>query len=285
MIYRLLSDNPERTVIYVRAEDKTVHIVFSGKIFSSQLDTFDFHFLNQIASHLNAVVVSDSFVPPSMQIPTLVLSSPGILTNKTFKSELKSFWPRAYMPMPTEDEVLRMRELVFPALPEADVMNLMALWGPIPRRTLVEISTLEQFKLLKQAESVGLDELARLSRGISTCDENDHSHMLVHQRAMGQDAALGSVFSDPRNPLFYLRGMCVIASDPFLLKISEKLQASQNWQAAFFINSDKGICALGLRGIMSQDTALRILAGGGDFKIRYLGKNVAGSGEFSNRHK
>lgn len=275
VIFRLLTDNPDRTVVYIKEDTKSVYIIMSQRIMYQKLETFDFGGLDQIyLDHRlgeNAVCVSDSFVPPLLGFSTLVLSSPGILSNKAQRNTLKSYCRGIYMPMPTEDEVLRMRERVFPELSESYVVKLMALWGPIPRHTLVQINRDAQYDLLDDAESVDMDELARLARGTSTGYVNDYPHRLVHQRAAGQDANPGSIAADPTNPSFYRRGMCVISSDPFLLYISERLRAEQKWTAAFFVDTAAGIGALGaLRGILFQDIALRALAEGGDFKIRKI---------------
>lgn len=108
------------------------------------------------------------------------------------------------MPIPTKDEILRMRECLAPRLSEDAVLDLMALWGPNPRYTLIKTSAFEQNSLMDWVNSVKIDL-------IDTTNSFDKDWLLIHQRAFGEDAAHGTIASDTRNPEYYRRGSRILA--------------------------------------------------------------------------
>jgi hypothetical protein len=80
---------------------------------------------------------------------TLVFVSPSTERYKTFLKR-----PRAttrYMPVWSEEEVLRCRELMFTGMPEARVEELLAQWGGVPRFVLQYAGDDTQQAKLKQA--------------------------------------------------------------------------------------------------------------------------------------
>jgi hypothetical protein len=69
------------------------------------------------------------------------------------------------MPVPTEEEILAMRDVAFPHLKEEGVKRRIQLWGPIPRLVLVNTEPGEQMQLFwEETKAVALKDLIVLVR-------------------------------------------------------------------------------------------------------------------------
>jgi len=215
----------------------------------------------------NPLLVADSLIPPPLPFPTLVVSSPGRLADRSLKDRLNSYFARAYVPVPTADDVLALNALASDPLDEAGIKERMELWGPIPRHVLVKSSTTEQLDLWESVKGVSLDALVALARAQASRhgsgDELDARHRIMHERAAGQDAEPGTPASDPTREEFYARGAVTIASPSLLLWIAERIIEEKKWDAAHLIDACVGIGALGaLRGIKFEEAVLAALEEG-----------------------
>jgi hypothetical protein len=87
-------------------------------------------------------------LPPVFSFPILVVLSPEQLRDRELRDTLDDYWGvKHYMPIPTEEEVLALREVASPHVNVEGVHTRMQLWGPIPRHVLVNISPLLQQEL------------------------------------------------------------------------------------------------------------------------------------------
>jgi len=221
--------------------------------------------------------IADSFLPPVLSMPTLVVSSPGRLANRDLNNRLNSYkLRRHYMPIPDEEEVLQLRAACFSHLDVDGVMHRMQLWGPVPRHVLVHTSVDEQKDLWAKADAVKLDTLTALARGHATGnagvgDEQDAPHRLVHERAAGQDAEPGAPEADVNSSAYYMRGNVVLASPAMMRYLAQRLDDEGNWNAKFLIDASVGIGAFGaLRGLKFDELVLSMLEDGTEFESRRL---------------
>lgn len=215
----------------------------------------------------NPLLVADSLLPPPLPFPTLVVSSPGRLADRGLNDRLNSYYARAYIPVPTADDVLALNALDSTPLDEKGIKERMELWGPIPRHVLIDCSREEQLDLWKRVQGVSLDALVALARAQASShgggDELDARHRIVQERAAGQDAEPGTPAADPTRVEFYARGAVTIASPSLLRWIAERLIEEKKWDAAHLIDASVGIGALGaLRGIKFEEAVLAALEEG-----------------------
>lgn len=224
-MYRVLAEQPNRTVIFAADKSPTYIIppadrgpirVLPEEGSLSYLDLVPASDLGK-----DPLLIADSILPPALPFSTLVISSPDRLAYRSLNNVLNRYCVRRlYMPLPTEEEVLRLRALAFPHLDEAGVRARMALWGPIPRHVLELSQPLDQLHIWERAKAVKLEVLAAVSRGHANTstpnsgDELDAPHRLVHERTAGQDAPPQSLAADVREESFYFRGAAILP--PFL---------------------------------------------------------------------
>lgn len=181
--------------------------------------------------------IADSLLPPVLRIPTLVVSSPGRLANRSLNNRLNGYkLRRHYMPTFDEAEVLQMNKACFDGNDEEGVKFRMTVWGPIPRHVLVYTSRDDQLDLWEKAEAVKLETLVALARGHATGnaavgDEMDAPHRLVHERAAGQDAEPNTPTADITSSEYYKRGKVVLASPAMMRFLAERLVDEGNWNA------------------------------------------------------
>jgi hypothetical protein len=279
VIYRVLKEQPERTIIYASSSSKEVFVIppaGRGPIRSHDVDFFSFSTLSKMPDlGENPLLVADSLVPPPLPFPTLVVSSPGRLADRSLKDTLNSYYARAYVPVPTEDDVLALNALSSAPLDEEGIKERMELWGPIPRHVLVKWHREEQLELWKRVQGVSLDALVALARShasnSSSGDELDARHRIVHERAAGQDAKAGTPAADPTRVDYYARGNVTIASRSLLRWIAERVIEEKKWDAAHLIDASVGIGALGaLRGIKFEEAVLAALEEGCKLACRPL---------------
>jgi hypothetical protein len=290
----VLTEQPKRTIIYASESLNRVYVIHpDGRILSKLLEDADFVALAKACP--DPLLVADSFLPPLLKFPTVVLSSPGRLVHRDLRNRLNDYWPTRYMPLPTEAEVRRMFRVLYDGRADDVHMNdRLILWGPIPRFVLAKNSVDQQALAVDHAMGVPLDEIVAVARGFTSSEyekafnnariknlsNRDAPHRIVHERAAGQDAEPGSAASDIKSSLYYAPGRCVIASGPFLRYIAQVLEEAQAWHAAFIIDASAGIGPLGsLRGIKFEELALTLLEEGGTFQIRELGDSQAAIAE------
>lgn len=276
--YRILTEFPDRTIVLVADNDANGYIIPPhGPVRSFDPAKVSWHDLQRLRDLGDApLFIADSLLPPALPFPTLVVSSPGHLASRTLTNKLNSyklFWH--YMPVPSEKELLDLRAAAFPHLDEEGVKTRMKVWGPIPRHVLVHPSPGDQKLFWNKAKAVSLDVLEGLLRGAS---QGDAAYRVVHERAEGQDAPIGSPQADPSSPLYYARGAIVPASPAMLRHITDRINKEHNWKAASFIDSAAGIGALGaVRGIKFEDLVINMLADGVTLKCRMLDASAAAS--------
>lgn len=279
VIYRLLSEHPQRTIMYASNEDKSITVIppAGRPIYEVGIESA---WCLQHRVEKDTVLIADSILPPVMPFPTLIISSPRHLAARSLRDELNSYYkPRIFMPVPTEEEVLDMRRVAFSHVDEAGVRKRMALWGPIPRNVLVEVSPEEQSAALAAVLDVPMHELVRAAQGFEREDGSrlglDVPHRMLQERAAGQDAPPGTDAADIHKLAYYLRGRVVISSPPFLRYVAERITKTKAWNAAFLIDASLGNGALGaLHGLKFEDLVLSLLQEGQSFKCRDLDERV-----------
>jgi hypothetical protein len=275
----MLTEQPESTVIFALHQEQDGYVIPpTGPVRQFSLRSVELTTIKRMRDIGAApLLIADSFLPPVLPFPTLVVSSPCRLTDRKLRDTLNAYWSIwHYMPVPTEEDVLALRKMAFPHVTEERTRQRMQLWGPIPRHVLVQVTTLQQEQLWKWAEAVPLEEIVRLSRGqasqhIGVGDEGDAPHRLVHERAAGQDAERGTNAADSASEAFYQRGAVAIASPMLLRYIAERIKTEGKWNVAFLIDSSVGIGPFGaLRGIKFEETVLAMLEKGVKFQSRVL---------------
>jgi hypothetical protein len=175
----------------------------------------------------NPLLIADSILPPVLPFPTLVVSSPDPLSDRNLKNKLNDYWiVWHYMPIPTDEELLALREVAFPQVSETDARERMKLWGPIPRLVL-EMAALKHQKVLWQkAKAVSLERLGQFSRGEQNRNKcADAADLLVHERAAGQDATPGSREADFHTEDYYVRCVGSLASLSIIRYVAERMKA------------------------------------------------------------
>lgn len=285
IIFRLRTEQPDRAIIYVDKEKDCYIIVPGEPVRACPLSDLVMLRHSPELAALNPVFLCDSYIPPTPPCPCVVVSSPGRLARlaAAHSEEFKQHYiPRLYVPVPTEAEVLRMREVAFPHQSEAMVRQRMALWGPNPRYVLVRTSKDDQQEAWDLARSATLQDLLRAAKaeffGGRAGDKGDAPHRLMMERCKGQDAAVGSPESDMRNRAFWRRGVVVFASSPMVRYVVDRMVAEQRWNTAFLVDATANIgCLEALRGVHFEQVALAALSAGGRFKVRRL-LPVAGGG-------
>ncbi len=279
IIFRVLTEQPHRTIVYSSYHEANTYIIPpTGPVRMlprEQLPLAGLQLIEGIGDDI--LVIADSFVPPVLPFPTVVISSPGRLLQRDLRDILNHYkkgW--LYMPIPTEEELLELHKTAFSGVPLGGVRQRMELWGPIPRNVLVEIDDDAQNQDIKRSESVPLDVLAALARGQAIAAERNGSpedapHRVLHERAAGQDAEPGSSEADPASAAYYRPGNVLIASLSFLRHVIERLMKEQKWNAAFLVDASAGIGPLGaLRGIKFEEVVLDLLERGVSLKARNL---------------
>lgn len=220
---------------------------------------------------LRPLIVADSVVPVKVAVgwAAVVLSSPArVETTET--EHLKAYnKQRLYMPLPTEEEVLAMRDVAFPHRPLSQVKLCMQLWGPIPRHVLVHGSKTSMELAWEKACAVNLDLLIAFVRRAETGGGKfgEAPHRLYCERCAGQDTD-GIGLDDPR---YYKRGHPVVASATVMQFIAESVSKAGKWNATFLLDSSLAIGALGAwRRTVTEELALELLEAGGSFTCREL---------------
>lgn len=270
MIYRVLREQPQRTLVYT-TKASTIIIPPTGPIRTGSppfVVASERHMI-KLKIPQDALVVADSIVPPPMSIPTLVVSSPGLLANRELTDTLNSYNTWLHLPLPTNDEVRQLRDKAFPHVNETQFEKRLQLWGPIPRHVLVITRSRDQAALWAKARSVSLSQLEMVARGYHSegpgypGDARDAPHRVVHERSAGQDAPVGSPEADPANEDYYNRGSSTIASGPLAHYVASRIKKESLWNAAFLINMCVSFGTLaGLRGLKFEEVMLDALSKG-----------------------
>ena len=272
VIYRILRDpeHKRRTIIVAIHQTKEVFVIPPvGPLRRVSFDKIGNDSFNEFCG-AEPLFIADSFLPPVLPMPTLVVSSPGRLASRDLSDALNNYsenW--CYMPVPTEEELLEMNKVCFNGKDEAGVRHRMKLWGPIPRHVLVKTSPSEQKRIWATAASVSLDTLVAVATSFG--DQLDAPHRLVHERAAGQDAAPDTLEADMNCFEYYARGKVVLASPSVTRYLAQRLVQEGKWNAKFLIDNSVGIGPLGaLRGLKFEELVLTMLADGADFECRLL---------------
>lgn len=160
-MWRVMSEQPTRTIIYVEQKTSTAYMVPPAQhaVFRCPLSRDPLGCLRIADLGADPLLIVDSMVPPAMYMFTLIVASPGQL--KVANKEItKAYWgPRMHMPIPTEDELWEMRRISFPSLDAAGVERRLRLWGPVPRCVLHSCAPAQQRQLWKDILAISLDSL------------------------------------------------------------------------------------------------------------------------------
>jgi len=283
VIYRMLTEQPHRTVIFAHYRtDMTYAIPPTGPIrfIEGPVAFIAFRGINDLITDpllvADTLLVADSVLPPILPFYTLVISSPGRLADRNLSDRLKGYAPPRYMPIPTEAEVLAMHQVAFKELDLEGVRRRMQLWGPIPRHVLADISLDEQQMQVQRSCNVKVSVLAEAARSSDDVekvrgDNMDATHRILHERAAGQDAEPGSPAADVHDSRFYSPGRVILASPSWLLFVAVVLRAAHAWHMAYLVDASADIGSLGtLRGIKFEEIVLNMLDSGCEWLCREL---------------
>lgn len=201
VIYRVLREQPKRTVVFASQSEGCVYVIPPADrgplIRAFLLDELPLLALTRSLGS-DPLLVADSILPPVLPFPTVVVSSSDCLAYHDRNNVLNHYCLRhLYMPVPTTEELLQLHALAFSHLDEEGVRARMELWGPIPRHVLVKWKPEDQMELQK-ATPVG---------AVKTLDAPHHC--FNPKRAAGQDTTSKSEASKMHREAFYLQGAAV----------------------------------------------------------------------------
>jgi hypothetical protein len=244
VIYRVLTDQPDRTIIFASDQWKREGYVIPpkgpiGPVRHFSLHTVDFTTIKMMRDiGISPLFIADSFLPPVIPFPTLVVTAPSHLSTRLMRDTLNAYWDIwHYMPIPTEEEVLALREVAFPHVAMDGVITRLQVWGHIPAVCARAGGNKQQAVLWQEANAVPVAKLVKFIQGSATLNTcNDVPDCVVHVGAAGQDAAPGTKAADPTMEHFYIRGLAVIASQPLLQHIIGRITTEgtgrSGWNAA-----------------------------------------------------
>ena len=192
VIYRLLTDHPERAILYTADISPGVYAIFpSGdhRVWKAVKANLESCYDDPRILGANPVLILDSLVEAPPAFPVVLISSPGRLRNRDHKDVLNRYRWHCCMPLPTEEEVLSMWRAAFSDQSEEGVRARMRLWGPVPRLVLVNTSQHYQRQRWADVKSCSIERIVAAARGV------------VLERAAGQDDAPGTRTADPASDL------------------------------------------------------------------------------------
>lgn len=201
MVYRLLTEQPDRTILYARNATGSVQVFSgSGPVYSATLrDLTMLACMPELGP--NPIVIADTHFPCCLDVVTVLISTPGYLSNRDQKDMSNNGFRRLDVPTCSVDEIRDMRRVVFPSLDSDAVERGLKLWGPNPRIVLKNANTyitscggarVDEPETLRKAKSVSTDRLARFSVGELSEQGYGGAHLLAHWRAEGQYASQGA---------------------------------------------------------------------------------------------
>jgi len=295
-VYRTIMEQPTRTIMHV-ARSGVAHILPpTGAVYAvNGISGFDLDARNdrsddgtstaawlaaplrELASQFHysdpalPLLISDSILLRNVPCSMLAIIPPARLARTRTGSDFDC--GRCCMPLPTEDEVLAMREVAFPDMPLAGVKNRMRLWGPIPRRVLMQTQHDEQVALWEQAAAVPIHTLeALMDRRFCNLEglNGDAAQRLLLLRAPGQDVA----DSDPRHADYYsfYKSRTVVASPAVLRYMAERMADEPGvGSAARLLTPSMAAGSLAAWLTLAADRAVEAtLAAGGTFVCREI---------------
>jgi hypothetical protein len=243
VIYRVLTEQPDRTVIFASDQWKEGYVIPPkgpngpiGPVRHFNLHTLDFTTIKMMCDiGTSPLFIADSFLPPVIPFPTLVVAAPSHLSGRMLRDTLNAYWGIwHYMPIPTEEEVLALGKVAFPHVVMDGVITRMHVWGHIPRYVLEQVEPKKQALLWQEVNAVPVAKLVQLIQGSATLNTRGYvPDCVVHVGAAGQDAAPGTKAADPTREHFYNRGLAVIASQPLLQHIIGRVttECGVGWDA------------------------------------------------------
>jgi hypothetical protein len=155
-IYRILTEQPERTVVYIHDCSRTTTIIvrtppgadgtrgalvleLQGITYSPIRRKYIVDAAGTRHPLVDPVVVADSLVPPLLTCPTLVTSYTGRLESREWTNRMHDYDAVRVLPTPDEKEIWDMHRVLVPHLDVAGVEQRMRRAGPVPRWVLVDI--------------------------------------------------------------------------------------------------------------------------------------------------
>jgi hypothetical protein len=94
VIYRVLTEQPERTVIFASTKSREGFVIPpNGHVRYLRLCDVDLTTIKRMRDiGPNPLLIADSMLPPVLRFPTLVVSSPGRLSDRNLNNTLNSYW-------------------------------------------------------------------------------------------------------------------------------------------------------------------------------------------------
>lgn len=272
IIYRVLAEQPGRTVIYAsRAAKEACLFAPDGVVrkvpVKVDADLVDLAFITGLGDC--PLLLADSFVPPPLPFPTVTIASPAYLAGAGREDTRHLCRPHLHVPLPTPEEVRVLRELAFPSLDVEPMERRMQLWGPIPRLVLEEVSDAEQLAQWRAACAVPLSDLAVVSRGGIPSDPTSAYHTLVHERAFGD----ADPTADQTTPRCYQRDLPAFASPAIMRRVLQRAMHEHSPSAVTGLLEGTRCSAVAddaWKGTAAQWSALRLLQEGGALLVRHL---------------
>jgi hypothetical protein len=291
VIYRLLTEQPDRPIVYVHNSLRV--ILFASRSADGGLDVrqADFSMLvdlktrivNEFPTGPVPVCICDSMVPQVVSCPTLIVSSPGAL-QKGGTDVSHHFQLKDVMPLPDEAQIVLMHAVTKPLLadgtpmPLADVLERMNVWGPIPRHVLYAAPTIGRDGLWEKvlgSKSAEIVAAARLVLSGGALDSADTRHRFLLLRAAGQDQPSTLTYADGA---YYAPGGVAIASNQLHNALFKLLARDNDFESLRWLAAVARVTPFAVaRGHAFDPAAATALHRGGTFTVRALVEDGVGA--------
>jgi hypothetical protein len=197
--------------------------------------------------------IVDGVTPRSVLAKTILITSPKREIWYPFRKQQNP--SVVHMPVWTWEEIMACRVLVYPSVPADAVEDCFDRWGGIARYVLERAQDPSEQKQIDDAiRQVDLDYLVRAVGDSQVCDQLI-SHRVLHMEVNELFTAVRYVFG----------------SEYIEKKVMEKFVQDSKEKLIHFLATSTNASPLGsLRGTLFEGYAHRVLAQGGNFRVRLL---------------
>ena len=260
-LFRALRDG--RTVVYASAKSGEFLVFEGGAV--HEVDSLRDFYVRQLLAKPETVLICDSVVPPVCKAFTLLVTSPRKDRWHEFNKEMDC--TMFFFPVFTLDEMRACRDECFPGVDDAGMMSRFAHWGGIPRYVLAKLEAADQQQLEDAVNSTTLDSVIEHFGALELKSDQDMSHRLLHIKVAGEtDTSLL-----PSSAAYYRKSRNELASKYVAELVVHAAMNMKHARVLAFLYGSSGTAMFSvLRGQLFEPQALRILARGGDFRIRRL---------------
>ena len=266
-VFRALKDG--RTVVYASAKLLPKNLLFKDGVVYSVKDLDD---LALVLSDFNTVLICDSLTPPVCNAFTMMVTSPRKERWHEYDKEMDC--QMFFFPVFSMAEMRACRDSCFPWVDDASLESRFSRWGGIPRYVLAKLSSVNQQKLENAVTAITLDNILDHAESLEMKEEKDMSHRLLHIKVAGElDDSL-----HPNTADFYSKVRSELASKYVANLVYSTAVRTKHMRILDFLYGSSGSSTFAvLRGQLFEEEALARLSAGGQFEVRRLAANSAGS--------